>query len=316
MQAHYLIMNIAAADLFVGCISDTTLMAGIISNLVLNKQTDMETLVDIWKVPCHVVGPLSTIFVYASYFTLCCIVLDRCLVVAYGAKYKVVVTRRVIKTEIILSWAISIILAFLGPQFFGLTEVIYSFHPPESMCVVVEKADRQTSLKGYQESPDYTMHRTIRDPRFSLMESILSLYLPCIILISSSITMLALLHNRKMIKKSRIVRRSCEIVVLMVVGYLFFATPYAITGLIRQKLTPDLYLVFRYILQLHCMFTPIIYVSRDPKFRGVVKVSIRRRARIPNNAIIDFEQGRRNKQRGKYQNFKDLVRKRVQDTFL
>ena len=267
-------MNTAVADLFVGLISNTTLIAGISTCLHNSRYHDLS---EMWEIPCHFVGPLSTMFVYASYMTLSCIALDRCLVVIYGARYKGMVTKNVIKIEIMISWLLSILLAFLGPQVFGLTKFIYSFHPPESMCVVVVAELVASDLMHKSETPEHT---TIRDSNFSIMESILSMYLPFIILVTSSVVLLMLLQIRKTGRRSDIVRRSCQTVLLMIGGYLLCSTPYAITPL-HSKISPETYLVFRFLLQVHCMFTPIIYILRDTSFRRAM--SIRKKKTGPSN---------------------------------
>ena len=270
VQAHYLVMNTAIADLFVGLVSNIILIAGISTCLHNNNYHD---LAEMWEIPCHFVGPLSIMFVYASYMTLSCIALDRCLVVIYGARYKIKVTITVIKIEVIISWVLSVLLAFLGPHVFGLTKIIYSFHPPESMCVVVtaELVENDTMHKsGTSED-----HTTIRDENFSIMESILSMYLPFIILVTSSVVLLTLLQIRRTGKRSDIVRKSCQTVLLMIGGYLICSTPYAVTALYTQ-LSPEAYLVFRFLVQLHCMFTPIIYILRDTSFRRAMRNSNRK----------------------------------------
>lgn len=261
VQAHYLIMNIAVADFFVGLVSNTVLIAGISTSLQDSNYTRLALR---WELPCHFVGPLSALFVYASYLTLSCIALDRCLVVMYGVRYKQLVTKTVIKTAVTLSWALSALLSFLGPQFFGLAKVIYSFHPPESMCVVVTKQ----TVEDHSRS---TGHTTIRDARFSLMESILSMYLPTCILVSSSLGLVVLLQWRKTGLKSEVVRRSCRTVLLMIAGYLVFSIPYATTPLYVHY-SPEMYLVFRFLLQTHCLITPLIYIRRDTNFRRAMTV--------------------------------------------
>ena len=219
-----------------------------------------------WEVPCHFVGPLSTMFLYASYSTLACIALDRCLVVIYGIRYKAMVTTSVIKVEVALSWALSAILAFLGPKAFGIAKNIYTFYPPESMCVVVEKQVMQSD--SVHEAAQ-TGHKTIRDEHFSIMESILSMYLPFLILMTSSVLLMVLLRKRKTGGRSAMVDRSCRTVLMMVSGYLVCSTPYAMT-LVCDSISPEAYLVFRFLLQVHCIFTPIIYISRDSNFRRAV----------------------------------------------
>ena len=174
-----------------------------------------------------------------------------------------------------LSWVLSALLAFLGPQVFGLTKVIYSFYPPESMCIVVTKENVYQMEETLHDPNSNTArlssvdHRSIRDSNFSIMESILSMYLPLLILTSSSVTLMVLLHLRKMNRRSDIVRRSCQTVLLMIGGYMVCSIPYAVTPL-YPTITPEYYLVFRYLLQTHCIFTPLIYIYRDSNFRKAV----------------------------------------------
>jgi len=278
-------MNTAIADLFVGLVSNVILIAGISTCLHTNKYHDLS---EMWEIPCHFVGPLSTMFVYASYMTLSCIALDRCLVVIYGARYKRKVTRNVIKIEVVVSWVLSVLLAFLGPQVFGLTKIIYSFHPPESMCVVVtaEEVENDTMHR-----PGPQVHTTIRDSNFSIMESILSMYLPFIILVTSSVVLIILLQIRETGKRSAIVRRSCQTVLLIVGGYLVCSTPYALTPL-HARISPEMYLVFRFLLQVHCMFTPIIYILRDTSFRRVMTIRDKKGNPTKLSLIITFMRDR------------------------
>lgn len=249
-----------------GLVSNTTLIAGISTCLHNNNYLQ---LTDLWRIPCHVVGPLSTMFIYASYMTLSCIALDRCLVVIYGARYKRIVTKKIIKIEVVTSWIMSVFLAFIGPQVFGITRFIYSFHPPESMCVVVEENE---IAEGKGLGHLKREHTTIRNADFSLMESILSMYLPCLILLTSSVVLVVLLHIRKTGKRSDIVKRSCQTVLLMIGGYLVCSTPYAVTAL-NSKISPEYYLMFRFLLQFHCIITPIIYIFRDTSFRRAMSLS-------------------------------------------
>ena len=109
------------------------------------------------------------------------------------------------------------------------------------------------------------------------MESVMSMYLPFIVLLTSSLILIVNLHLRKIGQRSDIVKRSCQTVLLVMLGYVVCSTPYAVTALLHTEITPEMYLLFRFLLQAHCLFNPIIYIFKDRNFRRAMSMKRKRR---------------------------------------
>ena len=193
-------------------------------------------------------------FVYASYLTLTCIAIDRCLVVLYGVRYKAIMTKTVIIAMIVVSWVISFVIAFIGPQFVDPGNIIYQYHPDQSMCIVTQKEPVNPRLSG-------------KSKTFDTFSTIVITYIPFIIIMSSSIVLIYLLSRRKE-SKSNIIRRSCVTVILMNAAYLICSALFALEIFVDNM--PSVNLFTSFLIQMHCAIIPIIYLMRDSKFRRSV----------------------------------------------
>ena len=170
----------------------------------------------------------------------------------------------VIITMIVISWVLSFLLAFLGPQVVNWGhawgDIIYQFHPDQSMCIVTKSNPMSPRTTG-------------KSKTFDTFSTIVITYIPFIIITTSSIVLIYLLSRRKQ-SKSNMIRRSCVTVVLMNASYLICSFLFAFEIFLDNM--PSVNLFTSFLIQMHCVITPIIYLKRDSKFRrGVTKSSLK-----------------------------------------
>ena len=214
------------------------------------------------------------------------IALDRCLVVKLKHRYKFIVTRNRMIAAICTIWTIALLMVYPVPKLLICRPYHFRYLKSRKMCVTADNRPPTviyTATNNTNTGVDY-LQSSFRADHVSnivdtwagqdgckkivaFVESIALIAVPVLIVFFSSVVLIVGLY-RKLCSQSRVVRRSVETVVVMMVGFNCCVLPYCVTVPIKPaEIGGPGMLLLIYLMQLHSTINPLIYLLRSSKFR-------------------------------------------------
>lgn len=204
------------------------------------------------------------------------IALDRCLVVRLKHRYKLVVTPLRMKLSILLIWTVALLMVYPVPWLY-CRSYHFVYLGSRRMCVAADHLTQAAWLTHHQDVGSQHQQGDYLSPYkgaegckkvVAFVEALALIAVPVLIVLVTSLILIVGLH-RRLCSQSRVVRKSVETVVIMMVGFNMCVLPYCVTVPISPvDMGGPLMLVLIFLMQLHSAINPVIYLLRSSKFRN------------------------------------------------